>query len=170
MRSARSCTSCGSCSPSRKKRHRPKQRKIIQKGDYVQLKSLGYHGEVLSVNKNKASVLANGMKLNVSLSDLEKIRRPKQEKSEKSYKKTIRSSFRWSATSSACTSMRRWPSSTISGQCHPQPCRIRSHRPTAWGPVPAQGDPQLSQEAYKGGELPHGAVRAKAAWEPPSSN
>ena len=48
---------------------------------------------MLSVNKNKASVLANGMKLNVSLSDLEKIRRPKQEKSEKSYKKTIRSSF-----------------------------------------------------------------------------
>ena len=79
--------------PQQKEETTPETKEDIQKGDYVQLKSLGYHGEVLSVNKNKASVLANGMKLNVSLSDLEKIRRPKQEKSEKSYKKTIRSSF-----------------------------------------------------------------------------
>lgn len=79
--------------PQQKEETSPETKEDIQKGDYVQLKSLGYHGEVLSVNKNKASVLANGMKLNVSLSDLEKICRPKQEKSEKSYKKTIRSSF-----------------------------------------------------------------------------
>ncbi len=65
----------------------------IQKGDYVLIRSLNYHGEVLSVNKNKANVFANGMKLNVSLSDLEKMAKPKQEKSEKGYKKTIRSSF-----------------------------------------------------------------------------
>ncbi len=65
----------------------------IAKGDYVQIRSLGYHGEVLSVNKNKASVLANGMKMNVSLSDLQKIVKPKQEKSEKSYRKSVRSSF-----------------------------------------------------------------------------
>lgn len=65
----------------------------IEKGDYVMIRSLNYHGEVLSVNKNKASVLANGMKLNVSINDLQKIHRPKKEKSEKSYKKSIRSSF-----------------------------------------------------------------------------
>lgn len=70
-----------------------KPQETIEKGDYVQISSLNYHGEVLSVNKNKASVLANGMKMNVSINDLCKIDRPKCERSEKSYKKSVRASF-----------------------------------------------------------------------------
>lgn len=39
-------------------------------GDYVSIVKLNYYGEVLSVNKDKVCVLANGMKMNVKVHDL----------------------------------------------------------------------------------------------------
>ena len=44
--------------------------------DYVRLKNLGYHGEVLSIKGNRATVFANGMKMNVKTSELEYTQRP----------------------------------------------------------------------------------------------
>lgn len=48
--------------------------------DYVKLKKLGYHGEILNIKGNRATVFANGMKMNVKISDLEPTQRPKVKK------------------------------------------------------------------------------------------
>ena len=58
--------------PQQKEEETPAKEEEIHVGDYVQIRSLNYHGEVLSISKNKACVLANGMKMNVSLGQLEK--------------------------------------------------------------------------------------------------
>lgn len=39
-------------------------------GDYVKLKKLNYYGEILSINKDKVCVLANGMKMNTTTKEL----------------------------------------------------------------------------------------------------
>ena len=80
--------------PQQKEEETPAKEEEIHVGDYVQIRSLNYHGEVLSISKNKACVLANGMKMNVSLGQLEKTAKVKHEKKTKSkgYKKTVRSS------------------------------------------------------------------------------
>lgn len=44
--------------------------------DYVALKKLGYHGEILSIKGNRATVFSNGMKMNVKTTDLEPTHRP----------------------------------------------------------------------------------------------
>lgn len=49
---------------------------VFKEKDYVLLKKLNYHGEVLTVKGNRAIVLANGMKMNVKTSDLEIMNRP----------------------------------------------------------------------------------------------
>ena len=49
-------------------------------GDYVKLTNLNSHGEIVDLRKNKATVLANGMKLNVKVSQLEPMHRPKVQK------------------------------------------------------------------------------------------
>lgn len=48
--------------------------------DYVRLKTLGYHGEIVSIKGNRATVFANGMKMNVKTSDLEYTQRPNTKK------------------------------------------------------------------------------------------
>ena len=50
-------------------------------GDYVKLTNLNSHGEIVDLRKNKATVLANGMKLNVKVSQLEPMHRPRVQKS-----------------------------------------------------------------------------------------
>lgn len=53
----------------------------IKEGDYVHVASLNNHGEVVSVRKNKAQVLVNGRKVNVSLDQLTLTKKPKALKS-----------------------------------------------------------------------------------------
>ena len=53
--------------------------------DYVRLKKLNYHGEILTIKGNRATVLANGMKMNVKTSDLEPMKKPVQKKEEKTH-------------------------------------------------------------------------------------
>ena len=53
--------------------------------DYVRLKKLNYHGEILTIKGNRATVLANGMKMNVKTSDLEPMVKPNVKKEQKSH-------------------------------------------------------------------------------------
>ncbi len=46
--------------------------------DYVSLKKLGYHGEIIALKGNRATVIANGVKMNVKCNELCKTSRPKQ--------------------------------------------------------------------------------------------
>ncbi len=65
----------------------------IQVGDYVRLRRLNYHGEVIALSKNKAIVLTNGMKMNVKCDELEKMQPPEKKKEGKGYRKPAASSF-----------------------------------------------------------------------------
>lgn len=56
----------------------------IKVGDYVQIKKLDYHGEVLSVKGNRATVFANGMKMNVKKNELIPTSKPKPKKAKAS--------------------------------------------------------------------------------------
>lgn len=56
----------------------------FQVNDYVKLVKLGYHGEIISLKGNRATVFANGMKMNVKTSDLEPTQRPRKAKTVKS--------------------------------------------------------------------------------------
>ncbi len=62
-------------------------------GDYVQFKSLNYHGEIISLKKGKATVLVNGMKMNTLLKDIVHITKPQQKKKEKGYQGVRTTSF-----------------------------------------------------------------------------
>ena len=46
-------------------------------GDYVHISSLNSHGEIIEIRKKQATVLSNGMKMNVKLNTLSKIERPR---------------------------------------------------------------------------------------------
>ena len=59
------CVSCNRC--KRRARPRSAHDEAIQVGDYVRLRRLNYHGEVIALSKNKAIVLTNGMKMNVKM-------------------------------------------------------------------------------------------------------
>ncbi len=48
--------------------------------DYVRLKNLGYHGEIISLKGSRATVFANGMKMNVKTNELEYTQRPNVKK------------------------------------------------------------------------------------------
>lgn len=52
---------------------------VFVKGDYVHIDLMNAHGEVLSANKNKATVLVNGKKIRVSTDSLRLMKRPKPE-------------------------------------------------------------------------------------------
>lgn len=52
---------------------------VFVKGDYVHIDLMNAHGEVLSANKNKATVLVNGKKVRVSTDSLRLMKRPKPE-------------------------------------------------------------------------------------------
>lgn len=62
-------------------------------GDYVEIKKLHYFGEIIALNKGKAVVLTNGVKMNTKINDLKKAKKPQQKKTKSSYQKAIRSSF-----------------------------------------------------------------------------
>ena len=55
--------------------------------DYVLIKKYNYYGDVLSINKDKVCVYANGMKMNVTTKDITHAKRQVQKKSKKSYSK-----------------------------------------------------------------------------------
>lgn len=94
MRYPRSCISCGRCSPDQRDPEATSPvDEEIKVGDYVRLRRLNYHGEVISLSKNKAVVLANGMKMNVKCDELEKMQPPGKEKEGKGYRKPSSSSF-----------------------------------------------------------------------------
>ena len=63
----------------------PVKEHVFKEKDYVRLKKLNYHGEILSVKGNRAVVFANGMKMNVKTSDLEIMAKPNVKKENKSY-------------------------------------------------------------------------------------
>lgn len=52
---------------------------VFVKGDYVHIDLMNAHGEVLSANRNKATVLVNGKKVRVSTDSLRLMKRPKPE-------------------------------------------------------------------------------------------
>ncbi len=56
----------------------PEEKREWKAGDYVRIASLNNHGEILSVRKNKAMVLVNGRKVNVSIDQLSLLNKPKQ--------------------------------------------------------------------------------------------
>lgn len=48
----------------------------LKVGDYVRMKNLNTHGEIVDIRKKEATVIANGIKTRVKLSQLEKMVRP----------------------------------------------------------------------------------------------
>lgn len=60
-------------------------------GDYVRMKKLNYYGEVLSVNKDKVCVFANGMKMNTRSSELTHATKQVDKKKSKGYQKVMQS-------------------------------------------------------------------------------
>lgn len=62
-------------------------------GDYVQIVKLGYYGEILSIQKEKACVFANGMKMNTKLQELTHAQKPKQQKKRGGVSKSKSASF-----------------------------------------------------------------------------
>lgn len=56
------------------------KQETIEPGDYVHVISLNNHGEVVQVRKNKAVVMVNGRRVNLSVDQLEKIKKPKAQK------------------------------------------------------------------------------------------
>lgn len=57
-------------------REQEKIQEQIGPGDYVHVTTLNNHGEVVSVRKNKAVVMVNGRRVNVTLDQLEKMKKP----------------------------------------------------------------------------------------------
>ena len=69
------------------------EEEIFAVGDYVKLKKLNYYGEIISMNKDKVCVLANGMKMNTTVKDIVHEKRKVVKKKSKGYAKTTVSSF-----------------------------------------------------------------------------
>ena len=55
-------------------------KETFRKGDYVHIDSLNSHGEIVEIRKKQATVLTNGMKVNVKLNVLTKMKRPNVQK------------------------------------------------------------------------------------------
>ena len=64
----------------------PQKLPSYQVGDYVKISKLSYYGEIISMNKDKVCVLANGMKMNTTLQEIE----PAVKQVQKTKKKGIR--------------------------------------------------------------------------------
>lgn len=62
-------------------------------GDYVKLKKLNYYGEIISMNKDKVCVLANGMKMNTTTADIAHEKRKVVMKKTRGYAKSTVTSF-----------------------------------------------------------------------------
>lgn len=54
----------------------PQEGAPLKVGDYVRLKNLNTHGEIVDIRKKEATVVANGIKTRVKLNQLEKMARP----------------------------------------------------------------------------------------------
>lgn len=62
-------------------------------GDYVLLKEYQYYGDIVGIQKEKATIDVNGLKMKVPLHQLQKAKRTIKKKAETSYHKSIVSSF-----------------------------------------------------------------------------
>lgn len=60
--------------PEQKREKEAKE--VFKVGDYVHISSLNAHGEILELRKKQATVLSNGMKVNVKVNTLSKMARP----------------------------------------------------------------------------------------------
>lgn len=58
----------------------PENSEELKVGDYVKIQDLNSHGEILDIRKKEATILTNGMKMKIKLSQLRKMARPKVEK------------------------------------------------------------------------------------------
>lgn len=58
-------------------------------GDYVCIEKLNYYGEIIDVQKDKVTVLTNGMRMNTKRSDVVKVKRPSKKKQERGYGKVL---------------------------------------------------------------------------------
>lgn len=65
----------------------------FQVGDYVRIQTLNYYGEIVSMSKEKAVVLTNGMKMKVKLNQLAKEVRQEKKKPVASHQRTSIASF-----------------------------------------------------------------------------
>lgn len=68
---------------------------VFEIGDYVMLKKLNYYGDIISKNKDKVCVLANGMKMNTTIGEITHAKRQVQKKKAKTrgYEKSLQRSF-----------------------------------------------------------------------------
>ena len=64
-----------------------------QVGDYVKISKLSYYGEIISMNKDKVCVLANGMKMNTTLQEIEPAVKQVQKTKKKGFAKASVRSF-----------------------------------------------------------------------------
>ena len=67
--------------------HTEREKTSYQVGDYVKISKLSYYGEIVSMNKEKVCVLANGMKMNTTIHDIEPAVRQVQKTKKKGYSK-----------------------------------------------------------------------------------
>ncbi|MCR0263272.1 endonuclease MutS2 [[Clostridium] innocuum] len=67
--------------------HTERKKTSYQVGDYVKISKLSYYGEIVSMNKEKVCVLANGMKMNTTIHDIEPAVRQVQKTKKKGYSK-----------------------------------------------------------------------------------
>ena len=58
-------------------------------GDYVKLVELGYHGEIISMQKDRVCVLCNGMKLNTTTAKITHMQKPKSTKAKNVHTKGL---------------------------------------------------------------------------------
>lgn len=68
-------------------------RPAFQVGDYVKISKLSYYGEIISMNKEKVCVLANGMKMNTTVHDIEPAAKQVQKTKKKGFAKASVRSF-----------------------------------------------------------------------------
>ncbi|MDE6195921.1 MAG: endonuclease MutS2, partial [Erysipelotrichaceae bacterium] len=62
-------------------------------GDYVNLKPFHYHGEIVALHKEQATILVNGIKMKALLKDMEPLEKPSSKKKEKGYTTVKKTSF-----------------------------------------------------------------------------
>lgn len=58
---------------------------VYEVNDYVLIKKYNYYGDILSINKDRVCIFANGMKMNVTTKDITHAKRQVQKKTKKSY-------------------------------------------------------------------------------------
>ena len=71
----------------------PQRLPSYQVGDYVKISKLSYYGEIISMNKDKVCVLANGMKMNTTLQEIEPAVKQVQKTKKKGFAKASVRSF-----------------------------------------------------------------------------